>query len=75
MYFQNSALLPFLQFYSEFTERKNFDNCKLLLNEFKECIFQVWNKETIVQPSSIMQSVAGVTQDPVIASSNTSSNT
>ena len=33
--FQNSALLPFLQFYSEFTERKNYENCKLLLNDFK----------------------------------------
>ena len=37
--FQNSALLPFLQFYSEFTERKNYENCKLLLNEFKLAMF------------------------------------
>ena len=44
--FQNSALLPFLQFYSEFTERKNYENCKLLLNEFKECIFQVGYRMT-----------------------------
>ena len=36
---QNSALLPFLQFYSEFTERKNYENCKLLLNEFKLAMF------------------------------------
>ena len=37
--FQNSALLPFLQFYSEFTVRKNYEICKLLLNEFKLAMF------------------------------------
>ena len=37
--FQNSVLLPFLQFYSEFTERKNYENCKRLLNDFKLAMF------------------------------------
>ncbi|KAH3730075.1 spatacsin-like isoform X1 [Dreissena polymorpha] len=43
---QNSPLLPFLQFYSEFTEKQNFANCKTLLEEFKESVFQYHHEPT-----------------------------
>ncbi|XP_053405680.1 spatacsin-like isoform X2 [Mercenaria mercenaria] len=44
---QSSPLLPFLQFYAEFSERQNYRNCRLLLDEFKESVFQFNHEKSV----------------------------
>ncbi|KAK3606037.1 hypothetical protein CHS0354_025081 [Potamilus streckersoni] len=34
-----SPLLPFLKFYASFTEKKDYNSCKMLLEEFKEAMY------------------------------------
>ncbi|KAL4227664.1 Spastic paraplegia 11 (autosomal recessive) [Mactra antiquata] len=53
---QSSPLLPFLQFYAEFTEKHNYKNCKLLLEEFKESVFQFHHESKHFKQTSVSDS-------------------